>query len=235
MTAAAIVIDDSDIQEGLQRLLDAAGDLAPVLKNIGEYEAEETKDRFRDQRDPDGHPGSPSTTLYKTTRKDRGSSRPDAQSLRNRLAARLSNVRRSGSNVVYARIHNEGGIIKPKNAAALVFSMEARRSRSKCPHAEAHVPRINEEDRRRSKRSSAIISRMRLAEQVVRNNGAQTPRHPGTMARYAWVGQKRAQGLQNGFKFEACRRMLPRYEILQAIRSGSVSSTNPCGCFDRPR
>ncbi len=74
MTAATIVIDDSDIQEGLQRLLDAAGDLAPVLKNIGEYEAEQTKDRFRDQRDRTASPGSPSTRFTRRRRKDRGSS-----------------------------------------------------------------------------------------------------------------------------------------------------------------
>jgi phage virion morphogenesis protein len=169
MTAAAIVIDDSDIQEGLQRVLDAAGDLAPVLKNIGEYEAEETKDRFRDQLDPDGQPWEPLNALYKTTKKGPRILTGQTRSLSEivwQLASQTSVE--VGSNVVYARIHNEGGIIKPKSAAALVFSMGGQTFKVKS----VRIPRrtflgINEEDRREIE---AII-RDHFEEAIARTGG----------------------------------------------------------------
>jgi phage virion morphogenesis protein len=150
MTAASIVIDDREIQEGLQRVLDAAGDLAPVLKNIGEYEMEATKDRFRTERDPDGKPWESLNALYKTTKKGPRILTGQTRSLSEiiyQLASQTSVE--VGSNVVYARIHNEGGTIKPKNATALVFSMGGQTFKVKS----VRMPRraflgINEEDRR---------------------------------------------------------------------------------------
>lgn len=151
MTAAAITIDDLEIQQGLQRIMDAAGSLAPVLKNIGEYEAEATRDRFRDERDPDGQRWQDLNPLYALTKKGprilTGQTRSLSQIIW-QLASETSVA--VGSNEVYARIHNEGGDIVPKNAAALVFSMGGQTFRVK----RVTIPRrqflgINDEDRAR--------------------------------------------------------------------------------------
>jgi phage virion morphogenesis protein len=151
VAAASIVVDDQEITRALENLLKAAGDLAPVLKNIGEYEAEATKDRFRNEQDPDGKAWQALNPLYKLTKKGARILTGQTRSL-SQIVWQLAseNSVAIGSNEVYARIHNEGGDIVPKNAAALVFSMGAETFRVK----RVTIPKrqflgVNEEDRTR--------------------------------------------------------------------------------------
>jgi phage virion morphogenesis protein len=150
MAAASIVVDDQEITRALENLLKAAGDLTPVFKNIGEYVSEATKDRFREEKDPDGQPWETLNPLYKLTKKGPRILTGQTRSLSQIVwqLASESSVE-IGSNEVYARIHNEGGDIVPKNAAALVFSMGGQTFKVK----RVTIPRrqflgINDEDRR---------------------------------------------------------------------------------------
>lgn len=151
MAAASIVIESTELGEALDRVLKAAGDLSPVLKNIGDYEAEATKERFRQEVDPDGKPWVPLNPLYKLTKKGprilTGQTRSLSQIVWQLASQSAVEI---GSNEIYARIHNEGGDIVPKNAAALVFSMGGQTFKV----SQVTIPRrqylgVNEEDRAR--------------------------------------------------------------------------------------
>lgn len=123
MSAATLSVDDREIMDALQRLLVAAGDLTPVYKNIGEYEAEATKDRFRTGKDPEDNAWKPLNELYAKTKKGPSILVGQTRDLSSIIWQLASSGVEIGSNAVYARAHNQGAIIVPKNAAALMFSM----------------------------------------------------------------------------------------------------------------
>lgn len=50
----SIELDDREIRDALRRLFEAVGDLAPVMKNIGEYLVQATEQRFDSETGPDG-------------------------------------------------------------------------------------------------------------------------------------------------------------------------------------
>lgn len=56
MAGASVAIDDRALVAALQRLQQRVGDLRPVYRDIGEQIQNQTKQRFRDQVDPDGIP-----------------------------------------------------------------------------------------------------------------------------------------------------------------------------------
>lgn len=56
MAGASVTIDDRAIVAALQRLQQHVSDLTPVYRDIGEQVQNQTKQRFRDQIDPDGIP-----------------------------------------------------------------------------------------------------------------------------------------------------------------------------------
>jgi phage virion morphogenesis protein len=126
MTAATLTIDDREIIDALDRLLAAAGTLTPVYKNIGEYEAEATKERFRTQQDPEGNAWQKLNELYALTKKGASILVGRTRDLSSIIWQLASNGVEIGSNAIYARAHNEGATIVPKNAAALMFSMGGR-------------------------------------------------------------------------------------------------------------
>ncbi|MCZ7858524.1 phage virion morphogenesis protein [Agrobacterium salinitolerans] len=123
MAGKSITVDDADTLAALQRLYAAAGDLLPVFKNIGEYETQVTKQRFISETDPDGVAWQDLNTLYATTKKGPGKLRGETRRLSQIIYQAANDNVEIGSDVIYARIHNEGGVIRPKNASALVFSM----------------------------------------------------------------------------------------------------------------
>lgn len=123
MAGTSITVDDADTLSALQRLYEAAGNLLPVFKNIGEYETQVTKNRFITETDPDGVPWQDLNELYATTKKGPGKLRGETRRLSQIIYQAANDNVEIGSDVIYARIHNEGGVIRPKNASALVFSM----------------------------------------------------------------------------------------------------------------
>lgn len=123
MTGTGITVEDTETVDALKRLYAAAGNLSPVFKNIGEYETKVTKRRFIDEKDPDGVQWKDLNTLYAKTKKGPGILRGESRSLSQIVYQVANDNVQIGSNEIHARIHNEGGTIVPKNAAALVFSM----------------------------------------------------------------------------------------------------------------
>lgn len=61
--------DDRQIVRALLRLQDAAGDITPALRDIGEHLLLSHDQRFRDQVDPEGNPWEPLTDKYKARKK----------------------------------------------------------------------------------------------------------------------------------------------------------------------
>src|SRR5512137_1778361 len=54
MAGATIVVDDAQVIAALQRLAATGADLQPAMRDMGEQLLNNTKQRFRDQVDPDG-------------------------------------------------------------------------------------------------------------------------------------------------------------------------------------
>ena len=123
MAGASITVDDADTIAALERLYAAAGNLLPAYMNIGEYETQVTKNRFITETDPDGVPWQDLNELYAATKKGPGKLRGETRQLSAIIYQAANDNVEIGSDVIYARIHNEGGVIRPKNASALVFSM----------------------------------------------------------------------------------------------------------------
>lgn len=124
MTGAKLTFDADTALDALDRLYAAAGDLRPVLKNIGEYETDATKGRFGTETDPQGQPWPDLNPLYALTKKGSGKLKGET----GRLAQIFYQLAEDsavdiGSDVIYARVHNEGAKIVPKTASALFFSM----------------------------------------------------------------------------------------------------------------
>lgn len=123
MAGASITVTDASTVSALERLYAAGGNLLSVYKNIGAYEADATKRRFITETDPDGIPWKDLNPLYARTKKGPGKLRGETRRLSQIVYQAAEDGVEIGSDAEYARIHNEGGTIVPKNGAALVFSM----------------------------------------------------------------------------------------------------------------
>jgi len=119
----ALVITSEDLARTERRFRDlvgAAGDLLPLMRNIGGYVRDAVRHRFEEQRTPEGRPWKPSLRAQLTggvTLVDRGLLRDsytdDAKSDRVEI----------GSNDPRARIHHHGGEITPRAARSLAFRL----------------------------------------------------------------------------------------------------------------
>ena len=54
-----VQLDDREVQAAFNRLIQAGEDLTPAMRAIGDHMAGTTKDRFRDEKAPDGTPWAP--------------------------------------------------------------------------------------------------------------------------------------------------------------------------------
>ncbi|MBF0589712.1 MAG: phage virion morphogenesis protein [Magnetococcales bacterium] len=120
-----IDIDDEKVRDALQNVLDVVEDPTELYKSIGDYLTNSTRDRFRQEESPEGvawQELSPTTLLGK--RKD------DKRILKEKgisggLMGRISRQAsregvRVGSNVVYAAIHQFGGLAGPKDRRVII-------------------------------------------------------------------------------------------------------------------
>ena len=64
-----VEIDDARVRATLDRLKEAGADLRPVMEDVGEYLLRTTRERFRDQEDPDGSPWAPLSPGYKARKR----------------------------------------------------------------------------------------------------------------------------------------------------------------------
>ena len=73
MTGARIELDATDLgytERQLGALADAGRDLQPAFESIGEYLVCETKERFREEKGPDGEPWAPLSESTKKRKKN---------------------------------------------------------------------------------------------------------------------------------------------------------------------
>jgi len=151
MSRIGIEFLDQEVREMFATAMRAlGGDLTPVMKNIGEYVTNETQDRFKNEKDPDGNswqPLKPSTLARKKNPKilqEQGGKGGLLGSINYRAAKTQVTI---GTNKPYAAIHQFGGktsahIIRPKKGKALkwigadgmaFFAKEVRHPGSKIP------------------------------------------------------------------------------------------------------
>ncbi|KQM23128.1 virion morphogenesis protein [Sphingomonas sp. Leaf24] len=124
-----------DVTAAIGRLVAAGGDLSPVMGDIAGHLADTTRERFETSTDPDGVPWKPSRRVLGLdgSREGHGPFQLSGKTLV--LSGDLMNSivenwgkdfaeagpEKSGGAGVYARIHQEGGTITPKNGKALSF------------------------------------------------------------------------------------------------------------------
>lgn len=121
MAGISIRLDADKALAGLGGLAQAGDDMTPLMADIGALGVQTTQDRFSlTNRAPDGAPWKPSMraeaeggkTLEKSTR------------LRDSIDFEVGPRRVVwGTNVSYGRIHQTGGVIRPKSGKALKFSL----------------------------------------------------------------------------------------------------------------
>lgn len=119
-----IEIDDRRVKAALARMHARLRDLRPFMKIAGEILVQGTQERFNTMRDPEGRPWkalSPAYQRVKERNKDR------ILVLYGHLEAGIhyqlegSRTVHVGSNLIYAAIHQFGGVIRPKSKKALFF------------------------------------------------------------------------------------------------------------------
>ena len=117
-----IEVDDRQVIDALDRLRQAASDLTPVMKSIGEDLVETIRLGFRDSTDPWGRPWQPLSALTLAMR--RGGSKPlmDTGSLRNSISHQANATSVTvGTNDLRGPVHQFGAVIKPKKGKYLSF------------------------------------------------------------------------------------------------------------------
>jgi len=112
-----VKIDDARLMSTLRRMMTNAARPQSAMQDIADLGESSTRLRFRTQKDPEGN-------AWKKGRKTAGRTLTQDGHLAGSLSSRAtSNAATWGVNRVYAKIHQFGGVIKPKNKKALRFSV----------------------------------------------------------------------------------------------------------------
>lgn len=125
MAGSVLTFDDRDLRRlGLRgRDIARLGDTAPLMREIAASMEAWTQHRFETERAPDGTPWKRSRRAIEEGGQTLTKSARLRQSLSHRSSAKTAET---GTNVVYAGVHQEGAVIRPKNAKALVFRVGGR-------------------------------------------------------------------------------------------------------------
>jgi phage virion morphogenesis protein len=137
----AIAVDSDALRQGLRRLVELGQDLAPVLDAIGAAMVQRTQLRFERGEGPDGVKWKPSERALKQG----GQTLVDKELLKNSIThAVTGNAVEWGTNVVYAAIHQFGGVVERKaRTQTLAFGEDNRFvSRKKAGRRKAGAIRI---------------------------------------------------------------------------------------------
>ena len=111
---------DGVMEVALGALVRGFDDLEPLAERLGLYLESSTIERFDNEAGPDGQPWEKSIRA----KEEGGQTLTDSSQLRSSIHAEPANGSvRWGSNKIYARIHNEGGTIRPKSADKLKFRL----------------------------------------------------------------------------------------------------------------
>lgn len=112
-TAITVTIDDREVKEMLARLQSRLESTTPVMEVVGEIIAASVERNFEDGGRPAWEPSA-------RVLEDGGQTLTDTGRLRRSITAEAGNGWAAvGTNVLYARIHQLGGTIRPKTGKAL--------------------------------------------------------------------------------------------------------------------
>lgn len=108
------------IEHKLAGLVEAFGDLEPLMDGLGLYLESSTIERFETETAPDGSRWTPSLRA----KQEGGKTLTDRGQLRSSVTHEAgSDWTAVGSNKVYAGIHNQGGVIRAKSGPFLTFAL----------------------------------------------------------------------------------------------------------------
>lgn len=111
-----IEVDDRQIQVAIARLIATGQNPAPIMQDIATYGENSTRDRFRTETAPDGSQWKPNQRGSKTL--------IDSSRLLDSIVSDSDDDFAAwGTNVIYAAIHQSGGVIRAKNKPYLVFKV----------------------------------------------------------------------------------------------------------------
>jgi phage virion morphogenesis protein len=113
-SAIGIDYDDSQVREGLARLINKVDDPSPALEEIGNYMLLVTDERFAAEKDPGGKPWKKNSAFTIALKKQRGQINKILQAtgrLRDSINYKVDRARvQVGTNVVYAA---ENQLVRP--------------------------------------------------------------------------------------------------------------------------
>jgi phage virion morphogenesis protein len=125
-----ITVRDAELRAAFDRLRTADGGLIPAaMKNIGQVLVKGVRERFAQQKAPDGQPWKPLNPDY--AKGKRGTKILQEQGMRGGLLGSITYVAGAdsvaiGTNKVYGAIHQFGGTIVPRTGDALIFRLGNR-------------------------------------------------------------------------------------------------------------
>ncbi len=130
MTGASLTyrVDDRRTLRALKRL-EGLGKSRALMAQIGETLVQSTRERFHQSRDPEGRRWQPLNPAYAAGKRGRKILVEAGMrgGLMGSIAYRAEDDRVTvGTNKVYAAPHQFGAVIRPKNAARLVFPLGGR-------------------------------------------------------------------------------------------------------------
>lgn len=106
------------LDKALGRATGKLGNTQALMESVGDALVSGTMKRFDEKKDPKGKPWKPSRRALE----DGGETLTNKGRLRDSIDyAATSDKVMVGSNLAYARIHQKGGSIKPKNGKSLKF------------------------------------------------------------------------------------------------------------------
>lgn len=122
-------MDMTEASRGFGRLAGVMRDTTPVMRAIGTGLVSSTQERFDAGQDPDGAAWAALNPTYAAGKRGPGILRESG--MRGGLQGSITyqagrNEVRTGTNKIYAAIHQFGGVIKAKNGGALAFKMGNR-------------------------------------------------------------------------------------------------------------
>ncbi|MCY1669331.1 phage virion morphogenesis protein [Rhizobium sp. SL86] len=117
----SVTIQDRAVQDAFRTLAFRMGNTQPVMAAIGTELVASTHMRFVTQTDPEGNAWQALNTAYAATKRNTRIL-TESGGLRDSINSQAGqDVVHVGTSKIYARVHQEGATIVPKNASALVF------------------------------------------------------------------------------------------------------------------
>jgi phage virion morphogenesis protein len=116
----SIRYDDAAVRSAITGLIDLGRDPAPVMRDLAMYGEASTRERFETQTAPDGTPWKKSLRARLTG----GKTLTQSGHLGNSITSDSGRDWAAwGTNMIYGRIHQLGGEIKPKAGGSLRFKL----------------------------------------------------------------------------------------------------------------